>query len=136
MLCCLPGVSTARDVTDISGRGVGMDAVKRAVEAVGGTLEIVSKSGEGTTVRALLPLTVAVVNLLLVGVGDEVLGLPLTKVLAVVEERPERLSSTHTEALRAGSAAAVVPVREPGRAARGARLSASALASVRGGGVR
>jgi len=110
MLCCLPGISTAGDVTEVSGRGVGMDAVKRAVEAAGGQLEIVSKPNEGTTIRAHLPLTLAVVTLLLVGVGDEVLGLPITKVLAVVEERPDRLSSTHSEALLlvAGS---WVPVR-------------------------
>jgi len=92
MLCCLPGVSTAADVTDISGRGVGMDAVKRAVETAGGSLEIESNLGHGTRIRLHLPLTVAVVNLLLVGVGDEILGLPIAKVLGVVEEKPSRLS--------------------------------------------
>ena len=92
MLCCLPGVSTAGDVTDISGRGVGMDAVKRAVESAGGTLEIESTLGHGTRIRLHLPLTVAVVNLLLVGVGPEILGLPIAKVLGVVEERPSKLS--------------------------------------------
>ncbi len=92
MLCCLPGVSTAGDVTDISGRGVGMDAVKRAVESAGGSLEIESHLGHGTRIRLHLPLTVAVVNLLLVGLGDEILGLPIAKVLGVVEEKPSRLS--------------------------------------------
>jgi two-component system, chemotaxis family, sensor kinase CheA len=85
LLSCLPGVSTATDVNDISGRGVGMDAVKRAVEAVGGTLELDSHPGRGTQVTLRLPLTVAVVQLLLVRAGGEVLGLPITKVLGAVE---------------------------------------------------
>ena len=92
MLCCLPGVTTAGDVTDISGRGVGMDAVKRAVESAGGSIDIESTLGHGTRIRLHLPLTVAVVNLLLVGVGPEILGLPIAKVLGVLEERPSKLS--------------------------------------------
>ncbi len=85
MLSCMPGVSTARDVSDISGRGVGMDAVKRAIENVGGTLEIDSERGKGTRFTLRLPLTVAVVKLLLVQVGDEVFGLPIAKVLGALE---------------------------------------------------
>ncbi len=109
MLCCLPGVSTAGNVTDISGRGVGMDAVKRAVESAGGTLEIESTLGHGTRIRLHLPLTVAVVNLLLVGVGVEVLGLPIAKVLGVVEERPSKLSFSQQHPLLAFGAS-MVPV--------------------------
>jgi two-component system chemotaxis sensor kinase CheA len=85
MLACLPGVSTATDVDDISGRGVGMDAVKRSVESLGGALELESQAGRGTRVTLRLPLTVAVVQLLLVRCGGEVLGLPITKVLGAVE---------------------------------------------------
>ncbi len=80
MLACLPGLSTADHVTDVSGRGVGLDAVKRTVEAVGGTLELDSAPGHGSRVLLRLPLTVAVQPVLLVGVGDEVLGLPIAKV--------------------------------------------------------
>ncbi len=80
LLACLPGVSTADQVTDVSGRGVGLDAVKRTVEAVGGALEIDSVLGAGTRILLRLPLTVAVQPVLLVGVGDEVLGLPISKV--------------------------------------------------------
>ncbi len=109
MLCCLPGVSTAGDVTDISGRGVGMDAVKRAVETAGGSIEIESTLGHGTRIRLHLPLTVAVVNLLLVGVGPEILGLPIAKVLGVVEERPSRLSFSQQNPLLAFGSA-MVPV--------------------------
>jgi len=80
LLACLPGVSTASEVTDVSGRGVGLDAVKRTVEAVGGALEIDSAPGQGTRLVLRLPLTVAVQPVLLVGIGDEVLGLPIAKV--------------------------------------------------------
>lgn len=91
-LACMPGVSTARDVSDISGRGVGMDAVKRTVENLGGTLEIESEKGKGTRFTLRLPLTVAVVNLLLVQVGEEVFGLPIAKVLGATEADESALS--------------------------------------------
>ncbi len=80
LLACLPGVSTADTVTDVSGRGVGLDAVKRTVEGVGGTLEIESAPGAGSRVTLRLPLTVAVQPVLLVRVADEVVGLPIAKV--------------------------------------------------------
>ncbi|HEX8825940.1 MAG TPA: chemotaxis protein CheW, partial [Archangium sp.] len=92
MLACLPGVSTAKDVSEISGRGVGMDAVKRVVENVGGTIEIESELGRGTRFTLRLPLTVAVVHLLLVGVGDEVFGLPIAKVVGALEADGETLA--------------------------------------------
>jgi two-component system chemotaxis sensor kinase CheA len=99
LLSCLPGVSTATDVNDISGRGVGMDAVKRAVEGVGGTLELDSHPGRGTQVTLRLPLTVAVVQLLLVRAGGEVLGLPITKVLGAVEVPEKALQHSPSTAL-------------------------------------
>ncbi|MEW6432685.1 MAG: chemotaxis protein CheA [Myxococcota bacterium] len=111
MLCTLPGLSTASTVTDISGRGVGMDAVRRVVEGVGGTLEIESTRGRGATFRLSLPLTVAMVNLLLVGVGDDVYGLPITKVSGVVDTPRDRLaSSQNVPVLHFGQA--VVPVHD------------------------
>ena len=85
MLCCLPGVSTAKGVSEISGRGVGMDAVKRALEELGGTLEIHSQTGVGTRFTLQLPLTVSMVNLMLVAVGREIVGLPVAKVLSALE---------------------------------------------------
>ncbi|MFY1831778.1 chemotaxis protein CheW [Myxococcus fulvus] len=99
MLSCLPGVSTAKDVTDISGRGVGMDAVKRVVESVGGTLEIDSETGRGTRFTLRLPLTVAVVHLLLVEVGEEVFGLPIAKVVGATEADSDALSRSRETAL-------------------------------------
>lgn len=79
-LATLPGVSTADSVTDVSGRGVGLDAVRKTLESVGGTLELESARGLGTRITLRLPLTVAVQPVLLVRVGDEVLGLPIAKV--------------------------------------------------------
>jgi two-component system chemotaxis sensor kinase CheA len=114
LLCCLPGVSTAADVTDISGRGVGMDAVKRTIESVGGTLEIESQVGHGTRFRLLLPLTVAVVPLLLVEVGDEMLGIPVAKVMGVVEV-PETSLSQSQEASLLSFAKTWVPVYSLGQ---------------------
>jgi two-component system, chemotaxis family, sensor kinase CheA len=109
LLACLPGVSTARDVSDISGRGVGMDAVKRAVERVGGTLELASEPGRGTQVTFRLPLTVAVLQLLLVRAGGEVVGLPITKVLGALEQPADTLQhSPGGRLLRHGSG--LVPV--------------------------
>jgi two-component system chemotaxis sensor kinase CheA len=99
MLACLPGVSTAKDVSEISGRGVGMDAVKRVVENVGGTLEIDSEKGKGTRFTLRLPLTVAVVHLLLVEVGEEVFGLPIAKVLGAQEADADALSRSRDTAL-------------------------------------
>lgn len=91
LLCCLPGVSTAESVTDVSGRGVGMDAVKRTVEGLGGTIEIESTPGAGSRFTFRLPLTVAVQPVLLVRVGEEVLGLPIAKVHGAVQVELSRL---------------------------------------------
>jgi len=91
LLACLPGVSTAEGVTELSGRGVGMDAVKRAVEALGGILEVESAVGGGTRWTLRLPLTVAVQPVLLVRVADEVLGLPIAKVRGAAQVDLARL---------------------------------------------
>ncbi|ADO69025.1 chemotaxis protein CheA [Stigmatella aurantiaca] len=99
LLSCLPGVSTAKDVSEISGRGVGMDAVKRVVENTGGTLEIGSEKGVGTRFTLRLPLTVAVIHLLLVEVGEEVFGLPIAKVLGATEADGDALSRSRETAL-------------------------------------
>jgi len=94
LLACLPGISTATGVTDTSGRGVGLDAVKKAVENLGGKFEIESRRGRGTRFVLDLPLTVSVVNLMLAKVCDEVVGLPITKVLGAAEVDSGKLSSS------------------------------------------
>jgi two-component system chemotaxis sensor kinase CheA len=76
-----PGFSTAEVVTDVSGRGVGMDVVKRNITSLGGTVEIDSAEGYGMTVRVRLPLTLAIMDGMSVGVGAECYILPLASVV-------------------------------------------------------
>ena len=79
-----PGFSTAAEVSDVAGRGVGLDAVKRHVESLGGSLEADSEPGAGTTVTLLLPLTLALLNVLLVERAGQVFALPLPSVQEAV----------------------------------------------------
>ncbi|MFD0738964.1 chemotaxis protein CheA [Lysobacter koreensis] len=76
-----PGFSTADALTDLSGRGVGMDVVKKNIAALGGQVEIRSRTGHGTTVSIRLPLTLAIVDGMSVAVGDEVFIVPLSMVV-------------------------------------------------------
>jgi len=76
-----PGFSTAKQVTDVSGRGVGMDVVKRNITAMGGTVEIRSTPGSGSTISISLPLTLAILDGMSVKVGEEVYILPLGYVI-------------------------------------------------------
>jgi len=80
-----PGFSTAKQVTDVSGRGVGMDVVRRNVEALRGTIEVSSKPGVGTSVSLRLPLTMAIIDGLLVRIGDSYFVMPLATTLECVE---------------------------------------------------
>jgi two-component system chemotaxis sensor kinase CheA len=79
------GFSTADQVSNLSGRGVGMDVVRRNIEALRGMVELDSTPGEGTTVRIRLPLTLAIIDGFLVGVGDAAYVVPLEMVLECVE---------------------------------------------------
>jgi len=76
-----PGFSTAEAVTDLSGRGVGMDVVRRNIEGLRGTLSIASVDGEGATITIRLPLTLAIIDGFGIGVGDETYIVPLDAVL-------------------------------------------------------
>ena len=111
LLACLPGVSTAREVTEVSGRGVGMDAVKRTVEALGGRLEIQSQPGRGTRVTLRMPLTLVVQPVLLVRVGEEILAVPVSKVHGAAEVELERLERSGG-APQLGFAGGHVPVHD------------------------
>jgi two-component system chemotaxis sensor kinase CheA len=92
-----PGFSTADQVTDISGRGVGMDVVKRNIQQMGGHVEIQSRGGEGTTTRIVLPLTLAILNGMSVKVGSEAYILPLSHVIESLQPLPEHLHSITTD---------------------------------------
>jgi len=85
MLICVPGFSTAQAVTETSGRGVGMDVVKAAIEKLGGTLDIHSVVGEGSRFQLRLPQSMAIIRILLVSCGGRRLALPVTRVQRTLE---------------------------------------------------
>jgi len=80
-----PGFSTAKKISGVSGRGVGMDVVKRAIEALRGTIEIASVHGEGTRITVRIPLTLAIIETLLVKIGKDFFMLPLSLVDECIE---------------------------------------------------
>jgi two-component system chemotaxis sensor kinase CheA len=88
-----PGFSTAEVVTDVSGRGVGMDVVKRNIAALNGTVEIDSSEGFGMRVAVRLPLTLAIMDGMSVGVGDEVYILPLSSVVESFQVKSDAVST-------------------------------------------
>ena len=83
-----PGFSTAEVVTDVSGRGVGMDVVKRNITAMGGVVDIRSVPGSGTTISISLPLTLAILDGMLIKVGEEIYILPLGYVIESLQPAP------------------------------------------------
>jgi len=93
-LIFLPGFSTAAAVTNVSGRGVGMDVVKTNVEKIGGKVEIESRPGKGTTLRLRIPLTLAIIPALIVRSLDQSFALPQGALSELVHIPPERLSSS------------------------------------------
>jgi len=88
-----PGFSTAAEVSDVSGRGVGMDVVKRNIEALNGSVALSSKLGRGTTCLIRLPLTLAILDGLTLGVGGERFIVPLVNVIESLQPRPEDIFS-------------------------------------------
>jgi len=91
-LIFLPGFSTAETITDVSGRGVGMDVVRRSIQALGGRISISSTPGKGSTFTLSLPLTLAVLDGMVVTGADQTLVAPLT---AIVESLTPRLQDIH-----------------------------------------
>ncbi len=89
-----PGFSTATVVSSVSGRGVGMDVVRTNIEALRGSIDVESKSGEGTTVTLKIPLTLAIIEGLLARVGDECYVLPLASVEECVELEKEEAGAS------------------------------------------
>jgi len=100
-----PGFSTAEVVTDVSGRGVGMDVVKKNIAALGGSVEIDSAEGYGMSVKVRLPLTLAIMDGMSVGVGNEVYILPLSSVIESFQVEPGTVKTI-------GGSGRVVEVRE------------------------
>ncbi|MFW6239011.1 MAG: chemotaxis protein CheW [Thermodesulfobacteriota bacterium] len=87
-----PGFSTAPEVTDVSGRGVGMDVVLTNIERLGGTVEVETRPGEGTRVQLVLPLTLAIVSGLLVRAGEETFILPEADIDELVRVKPDEIA--------------------------------------------
>jgi two-component system chemotaxis sensor kinase CheA len=85
MLTCIPGFSTARQVTDISGRGVGMDVVRSSVLSLGGNLSIDSEIGQGTRITVRVPHTVAIIQVLLVTCSSLTVGFPVSRILRTLD---------------------------------------------------
>lgn len=88
-----PGFSTAETVTDVSGRGVGMDVVKKNIQALGGKIELNSQPGHGMQVTIRLPLTLAILDGMSVAVGDEVFIVPLNCVVEALQAQPGHVKS-------------------------------------------
>ena len=86
-----PGLSTAETITEISGRGVGMDIVKSRIENLSGTVDVRSVAGQGTTFTIRLPLTLAIMSSLLVRIYDEIYAIPLDHIDEIVEVRPNQI---------------------------------------------
>ncbi len=98
-LVLAPGFSTAKDVTDVSGRGVGLDVVKRVIESLRGSLEINSRKNIGTTITLKLPLTLMIIEGLLVKVGGENFVIPLSVVEECIELTRQEIAAAHNKHL-------------------------------------
>ncbi|MDY6931078.1 MAG: chemotaxis protein CheA [Halobacteriota archaeon] len=99
----LPGLSTSSEITDTSGRGVGMDVVKTKIESLGGDVRLSSQMGVGTTVSLKLPLTMAIIQAMLVQVGGQTFAIPITNILEityVADDKVQRIGNDRITTLR------------------------------------
>jgi two-component system chemotaxis sensor kinase CheA len=104
-LIFLPGFSTASEISDISGRGVGMDVVRRSIQALGGRISIASRPGQGSTFTMSLPLTLAVLDGMVVSVAGQTLVAPIT---AIIETLQPKAADVHA----LGGGAYVINIRD------------------------
>ncbi len=102
-LIFLPGFSTSDKVTDVSGRGVGMDVVKTKISALGGVVQVSSVKGEGTTITIRLPLTLAIIQTLIVQLGEDVFAIPtgyIEQTISVARNEIKKLRNQEVAILR------------------------------------
>ncbi|MCZ4268443.1 MAG: chemotaxis protein CheA [Pseudomonadota bacterium] len=92
-LLFLPGFSTAKEVSNLSGRGVGMDVVKNAVTALGGRINVSSTPGKGSTFTIILPLTLAVMDGMVVSVADQTMVVPITSIIETMRGSDDMINS-------------------------------------------
>jgi len=140
-LLFLPGFSTAESVSSISGRGVGMDVVKRSIQALGGRISISSQPGRGSTFSMSLPLTLAVLDGMVVKVADQTLVIPLTSILETLKPKPSEVHGlgpdSHVIGIRGGFTPLIdVAVALGFRTTRSDPLSGVTLLVETGEGVR
>lgn len=96
-LIFMQGISSNTEVTDISGRGVGMDVVKTKISSLGGTVELVSEKDKGSSFIIRLPLTLQIIQVLLVGVGDETMAISLSYVDRVIDYKDDLVKMTNNK---------------------------------------
>jgi len=102
-LLWLPGLSSAKEISDVSGRGVGMDVVKSTIEKLNGAVELTSQMGLGTTFSLRLPLTMAIFKALFIGVCNEIYAIPISNVIETISVKQEDITvvrGTMTTVLR------------------------------------
>ncbi|MGR8929054.1 MAG: chemotaxis protein CheA [Gammaproteobacteria bacterium] len=140
-LIFMPGFSTAEKLTDISGRGVGMDVVRRNIQALGGNIDIVSTLGKGSTISIHLPLTLAILDGQSVAVGDETYIVPLGAIiesLHIQEDRINRVVGKGETFMLRGQYLPIIRMHEifDVRSAKHTKLTEGLLVVVEGQGVR
>ena len=91
-----PGFSTTAEVSDISGRGIGMDVVRTVIEQIGGRVSLASRVGSGTTVRLDLPMTIAMSRIMVVEAGGQLFGISMEAVSETVRITPDRSARSRT----------------------------------------
>ncbi|WP_425074426.1 chemotaxis protein CheA [Sagittula sp. S175] len=109
-LLFLPGFSTAGQVSALSGRGVGMDVVKNAVQALGGRVSIASTQGKGTTFTIVLPLTLAVMDGFVISVADQTMVIPISSILETIRPNPKDIHLVGTDSEVVSVRGSYVPI--------------------------
>ena len=110
-----PGFSTASTVSDLSGRGVGMDVVKRSISALGGRISIASEPGRGSVFTLSLPLTLAVLDGMLVSVGDQTIVVPITSIVETLRPEPSSIHQIGADGWALSVRNEYVPLIDTGR---------------------
>ncbi|WP_031433307.1 chemotaxis protein CheA [Methylomarinum vadi] len=140
-LIFMPGFSTAEKLTDVSGRGVGMDVVRKNIQALGGNIEIISELGKGSTISIHLPLTLAILDGQSIAVGDERFIVPLGSIIESIninEEMVNRVAGKGETFRLRGEYLPIVRMHEifNVRSARATKLTDGLLVVVEGQGVK
>jgi two-component system, chemotaxis family, sensor kinase CheA len=114
-LLFMPGFSTADEVTNLSGRGVGMDVVNSEIRRLGGRVAIISHPGKGTTISISLPLTLAVLDGMIVEVGEETLVVPISAILETIRPDPSQIHQIGPSSRMVAVRDMMVPIIELGQ---------------------